>query len=147
MAETALDTQRKKEGRGKFLTTILVLHSFIALLVMLFFIDRLFIHGNISALMNINILSGIIGFVILILLIISAPLIWTWNKFGAYGLILLFIVWLLEYFIYELPNYLTLADQTNTLPELIIFQTLWLYVALSILYFWALKRKWHLFSL
>lgn len=146
MVNSNIMVLRKREGRGKFLTPLLVIHSFIALLFLLVFGGGLFQLGNLTNITKIPIYTLIISLAIITLVIITAPLIWRWKKWGIYGLILLFFVWLVEYYYYELPKYLTYALHTHRLTFIIIFQTLWPFLAFFFLYFWALKRKWHLFT-
>ena len=153
MTDTSITLLRKKEGRGIALKTILLLHSIIAAIMLytvgwgLFtFIKSPTIEMKlISESSSFVLLGSFISIIIFILIIFTAIALWKWKKIGVYGLTLLFFVWFVEYNIYELPKNLVIAHQTETIPFIIIIQTMWLYLLFALLYFFALKRKWHLF--
>jgi hypothetical protein len=150
MANSTVTALKKKESRGIFLTLILLIHSFLALLFFTVFVGGIFTSGNIinviKAMQTLPFTTLVISLSIYFLVVATAPLIWLRKKIGIYGLILLFFVCLVEYYTYELPQYLATAHRTNTSPFFLLVQTLWQFLLFSLLYFWALKRKWHLFS-
>lgn len=154
MVDTQLAALRKKEGRGIFLTIILILHSLFALFITCFLIWALV--TSISDLQMISkfilvsssyvLLGSLFSIIIFLLTIIAAFFLWKWKKIGVYALAALFVVWLTEYFLYYFPKDMAVSYTKGINPFIAFITVSWFYFLYSLLYFWAIKRKWHLFT-
>lgn len=155
MADIKLTARRKKEGRGLFLTSILIIHTIIAIMI----IYRIIYFGIYISTLHEIIDTGwpdkfniIFTAAFYFLVIITIPYLWKWSKIGVYGLILFVLIWIANLYFW-LPGFLQLLFNVITKPisdffQLIIFIFPFLLVPFcaALLYYFAIKSKWYLFS-
>ena len=124
--DTSIEALRKKEGRGAFLTTMLVVESLPAMFFGLLIISTILKYNHLVP----NIIS-----ISLPLLVMMASLvgIWKWSKVAIYGWIAFFVYIIFKWF----------ATGTSAFDYI---QVILIYLMIGWLFFWAVKRKWHLFK-
>jgi hypothetical protein len=123
---------RKREGRGMLLSTLIILES-IPVVV-----------GIPSHILNSIAYPASLNLPVLLLGILQGILllgIWKWKKKAIYGLLVLLVVRLAPVFIILL----FLLEPSDVL-DTIFWGTLAVLLFELILWVWALKRKWRLFS-
>jgi len=141
MADAKLKALKNKEGRGIFLTVMLIPHTLFAFVLFLTLILEILFTGLIHLLVPLN-LYGLVGLSTAILAPASAYFLWKWKKNGVYLLILFFLIYLLEYSLYWLQIGILPAYKSFTYQ---IRNDIWFFIAYFCFYFWAIWRKRKLF--
>jgi hypothetical protein len=142
--------QRKKEGRGKLLTALLILEEIGLLISIASFKGEILnpqlmvrraslIYHTLSIVFVLYLIAGIVADIVIILGILQ------WKKLLVYiSFILRAVLGIFGYFMYFSALGFLLKNQ-SFIPTLVVVTDL-LTILLVILCIWIFKRKWHLFT-
>jgi hypothetical protein len=127
---------RKKEGRGKLLSTLIILKAIPVLVGIPIGVIYSVLHPQ-----SFNLYGFLISILVSMLEGVLLLGIWKWKKKATYGFLVLLVVRLAPVFII-----LLLLLEPSDVLEITVWGTLAILLFELILWIWAIHRKWHLFT-